>query len=72
MGNYKIFFRKSVESDFKKVSKSDLQRIMKRIHLLTENPRPHGCEKLSGQDRYRSFRLFMVEASLCPILSSAP
>lgn len=53
MGNYKIFFRKSVESDFKKVSKSDLQRIMKRIHLLTENQRPHGCEKLSGQDRYR-------------------
>jgi mRNA interferase RelE/StbE len=33
--------------------KKDRQRIVKRISQLAEDPRPRGCEKLSGQDRYR-------------------
>lgn len=53
MEKYNIFFRKSVKSDFKNIPKRDLQRIMQRISRLTEDPRPHGSEKLSGQERYR-------------------
>lgn len=53
MEKYSIFFRKSVESDFKKIPKRDLQRIMQRIFALAQDSRPHGSEKLSGRERYR-------------------
>ena len=50
---YEIFFRKSIEKDFKSIPKKDLQRIIQLIGSLAENPRPAGCDKLTGQDRYR-------------------
>jgi len=53
MAAYKIFFKKSVESDLKKIKKNDLQKIMVRIAALAGDPRPIGCEKLTGKDRYR-------------------
>lgn len=53
MEKYSIFFRKSVKSDFKKIPKRDLQRIMQRIAALAQDPRPQGNEKLSGLERYR-------------------
>jgi mRNA interferase RelE/StbE len=31
----------------------DLLRILKRIEMLGDNPRPPGCEKLTGEERYR-------------------
>ena len=53
MAAYKIHFRESVEKDFAGIPKSDLKKILQRIKTLTEDPRPSGCEKLTGQDRYR-------------------
>ena len=53
MAVYKIFFKKSVEKDFKVVPKKDLVKILERIEALAEDPRPPGCEKLSGQQKYR-------------------
>ncbi|GAB6192042.1 type II toxin-antitoxin system RelE family toxin [Desulfocastanea catecholica] len=53
MGQYKIFFKKSVEKDFQGIPKSDLRRILSKIEQLQHNPRPEGSEKLSGQERYR-------------------
>jgi len=53
MGVYSIFFRDSVRKDLDAIPKSHLQRIMERIGLLAENPRTVGCEKLSGQEKYR-------------------
>jgi len=53
MGVYSIFFRDSVRKDLDAIPKNHLQRIMERIGLLAENPRPVGCEKLSGQEKYR-------------------
>jgi len=53
MAVYSIFFKESVRKDLDSIPKSDLQRIMERIHTLAENPRPVGCEKLSGQEKYR-------------------
>ena len=53
MAEYKIFFRKSVEKDFKVIPKKDLKKILDRIETLAENPRPPGCEKLTGQQRYQ-------------------
>ena len=53
MAAYKIFFKRSVIKDLDPISKKDLQRIIGRIQLLKKDHRPSGCEKLSGQERYR-------------------
>jgi len=53
MAAYKIYFRESVEKDLSPMLKEDIQKILRRIEALGEDPRPSGCEKLTGQDRYR-------------------
>ena len=53
MAEYKVYFKESVEKDFSVIPKNDLKKILSRIEMLAENPRPSGCEKLTGQDRYR-------------------
>jgi mRNA interferase RelE/StbE len=53
MAVYKVLFKASVEKDFITIPKKDVKQILKRIDVLAENPRPWGCEKLTGQDRYR-------------------
>lgn len=53
MAAYKIFFKKSVEKDFRTIPRQDLRKIIKLIGALAQDPRPPGCEKLIGQERYR-------------------
>ena len=53
MAEYKVYFRESVEKDFRIIPKKDVNKILQRIELLTSEPRPPGCEKLTGQERYR-------------------
>ena len=53
MAGYRVFFKESVWKDLNSIPKKDLKRILRRIELLCENPRPSGCEKLTGKDRYR-------------------
>ncbi|MBU0987931.1 MAG: type II toxin-antitoxin system RelE/ParE family toxin [Proteobacteria bacterium] len=53
MAAYKLLFKKSVQKDFDAVPKKDLKRILKGIAALAEDPRPPGCEKLTGRERYR-------------------
>jgi mRNA interferase RelE/StbE len=53
MAGYRIFFKKSVQKDLSAIPKKDLKKILNRIQSLAENPRPPGCEKLTGQERYR-------------------
>ena len=53
MAAYKVHFRESVEKDLSTIPKRDLKRILQRIKMLEDNPRPSGCEKLTGQERYR-------------------
>ena len=53
MAGYKIYFKESVEKDFRPIPKKDIKKILQRIDSLTINPRPPGCEKLTGQERYR-------------------
>ena len=45
----KISAVKEIES----IPSKDRSRIVYRIQGLAENPRPPGCEKLSGQEKYR-------------------
>ena len=53
MAEYKVYFRASVEKDFRAIPKKDTNKILDRIQSLTTEPRPVGCEKLTGQERYR-------------------
>ena len=53
MAVYSIFFKDSVRKDLDSIAKNDLQRIIERIGNLAQDPRPVGCEKLSGQEKYR-------------------
>jgi mRNA interferase RelE/StbE len=53
MASYELAFRKSVAKDLRELPKADVKRILQRIRSLADDPRPPGCEKLSGQERYR-------------------
>ena len=53
MAGYRVFFKKSVQKELSTIPKEDLKRILSRIQSLEEEPRPPGCEKLTGQERYR-------------------
>lgn len=53
MASYELVFRKSVAKDLRVFPRQDVKRIMERVRSLSDDPRPVGCEKLSGQERYR-------------------
>jgi mRNA interferase RelE/StbE len=53
MAVYSVFFKRSVEKDFQSMPQKDLKRILQRIQMLCDDPRPSGSEKLTGQERYR-------------------
>lgn len=53
MAEYKVYFRESVEKDFRSIPKKDVKKILHRIESLATEPRSLGCEKLTGQERYR-------------------
>ena len=53
MAEFEILFKESVWKDLRKLPKKDLRNLLRKNEDLSNNPRPHGCEKLTGQDRYR-------------------
>jgi len=53
MAAYEIYFKESVEKDLREIPRKDLKRVLQRIKSLAAEPRPSGCEKLTGQSRYR-------------------
>ena len=53
MAGYKVYFKESVEKDLRQIPQKEIKKILRRIETLTVNPRPQGCEKLTGQERYR-------------------
>jgi mRNA interferase RelE/StbE len=64
VARYKVVIKPSASKEIGAAGqKKDRQRIVLRIQSLSENPRPFGCEKLSGHlDRYRvregNYRIF--------------
>ncbi|HOL16974.1 MAG TPA: type II toxin-antitoxin system RelE/ParE family toxin [Bacillota bacterium] len=53
MAVYKIFFKRSVEKELAVIPKKELRTVLQRIKALAEDPRPPGCEKLTGTENYR-------------------
>lgn len=54
MARFKLRIKKSAAKELEAIPrKSDRRRLVARIQALAENPRPRGCKKLSGSERYR-------------------
>ena len=54
MARYKILIKPSAVKEIESIlNKKDRQRIVARIAKLVDNPRPKGCEKLTGEEKYR-------------------
>jgi len=53
MAKYSLEFKSSFYKELRSLPKKDVKRIVARIDRLADDPRGPGCEKLSGQERYR-------------------
>ena len=53
MASYKLEIKRSAAKELEHLPAKDRTRIIARLRALAADPRPPGCEKLSGQDRYR-------------------
>ena len=62
MESYKLEVRRSAAKEIAYLQKADCQRVVAKIQLLATDPRPQGCEKLSGAEKYRvrqgDYRIF--------------
>ncbi len=70
VASYKVEILPSViRKDLPKLPKKDVQRVMDRIKLLGENPRPNWSKRLSGREEYRARRgnyriLYVIEEQI--------
>ena len=53
MGRYSVTIKPSAAKELESIPKKTIRQMVSRIHGLAEDPRPHGVEKLSGEERYR-------------------
>jgi mRNA interferase RelE/StbE len=53
MASYELVIKRSVAKDLRGIPNKDVKRIVRRIQVLATDPKPPGCEKLSGRERYR-------------------
>ncbi len=53
MASYRIEVKRSASKEIADLPKAECQRVVARIQALGDEPRAHGCEKLTGDDKYR-------------------
>ena len=53
MGSYRLEIKRTAAKEIGDLPKADCRRVVAKIQLLARDPRPHGCEKLSGAEKYR-------------------
>ncbi len=53
MARFELRFKQSVVKDLRGIPKVEVRRLLKRMEALRDDPRPAGCEKLTGRDVYR-------------------
>jgi mRNA interferase RelE/StbE len=54
VGSYKVFVKRSALKEIEALpTLRDRQRVVRRIRSLARDPRPRGCQKLSGAEKYR-------------------
>jgi mRNA interferase RelE/StbE len=50
---YSLRIKRSAEKELRRIPKTDLRRIVRKIDSLATDPRPASCEKLFGDNVYR-------------------
>ncbi|MFA4919835.1 MAG: type II toxin-antitoxin system RelE/ParE family toxin [Thermodesulfovibrionales bacterium] len=53
MAKYNILIKPSAVKEIENIPRKDRVRIIQKIRGLANTPRPQGCEKLTGENRYR-------------------
>jgi mRNA interferase RelE/StbE len=53
VAKYNILITPSAVKDIENIPRKDRIRIIQKIQGLADTPRPQGCEKLAGENRYR-------------------
>jgi mRNA interferase RelE/StbE len=54
VARFKLFIKPSAVKEIEAIpTKKDRRRIVGRIRSLANDPRPPGCQKLSGGEKYR-------------------
>ncbi|MBE0427297.1 MAG: type II toxin-antitoxin system RelE/ParE family toxin [Nitrospirae bacterium] len=53
MAKYNILIKPSAVKEIENIPRKDRLRIIQKIQALANNPRPQGCEKLTGANRFR-------------------
>lgn len=53
MASYRLLIKPSAAKELEELRRKDRARIVQRISQLATDPRPPGCEKLSGHDQFR-------------------
>lgn len=53
MASYRVDITRSGEKELEALAAKNRGRVVTRMRALADDPRPHGCEKLSGEEKYR-------------------
>ena len=53
MASYRLLIKPSAVKELEALPTKERKRVATRILRLASEPRPSGCEKLSGQEKYR-------------------
>lgn len=53
VASYRLEVKRSAAKEVADLPKADCQRIVAKLQALADDPRPHGAEKLTGDDKYR-------------------
>ena len=53
MASYRVLIKGSAAKELEELALKDRRRIVERIRGLAGDQRPVGCEKLSGEEKYR-------------------
>jgi mRNA interferase RelE/StbE len=50
---YEVLIKPSAVRELEELPRRDRTRVIRRIQNLATEPRPHNCEKLSTEEKYR-------------------
>jgi mRNA interferase RelE/StbE len=53
VASYSVLIKRSAAKEIDKLPTADRRRVVSKIAGLAREPRPAGCEKLSGEEKYR-------------------
>jgi len=53
VASYSLFIKPSAAKELEGLPLAQRRRVVARVRGLGTDPRPHGCEKLSGEEKYR-------------------